>query len=65
MFDPAAMGTLRIGLDGDPAEARTNRRQASAAASHRARGGIRVAFVGVLRRLADALEPRTVGEAAN
>ncbi len=64
MFDPAAMGTLLIGLDLDGAETRTGRPGRSVAARRRERP-IRVALARGLRRAASALEPRPVGELAN
>jgi hypothetical protein len=61
MLDPAALGTLRIGLDAIEAEARLDRLPKSVVPSRGARSGVRVALAGVLRRVADALEPRPVG----
>jgi hypothetical protein len=63
-MDPAVLGTLRIGLDAIAADARPNRRRTPAAPRRAARAGFRLTFAGVLRRAADILEPRAVGEVA-
>ncbi len=64
MFDPAAMGTLLIGLDLDGADGRPGRPGRSVAARRRDRS-VRVALARGLRRAASALEPRPVGELAH
>jgi hypothetical protein len=64
MFDPAAMGTLLIGLDAGQAESQTDRRRTSIGAPGRAHS-IRLALVRGLRRAATALEPQAVREVAN
>jgi hypothetical protein len=62
MFDPAAMGTLRIGLDADQdATARRDRRRATAATARR-KHVIRFALARGLRRAAAALERPNLGE---
>jgi hypothetical protein len=58
MFDPAAMGTLLIGLDGVDAESQTIRRPRSVTAPHRGQS-LRAALAQGLRRAAALLEPRT------
>ncbi len=63
MFDPAAMGTLVIGLNANQAQAQASRRRPSTAAPRRDHH-VRVALARALRRAAAALEPRRVGEAA-
>ena len=65
MFDPAAMGTLLIGLDGDRAETHNDGRRRQAAAPHHYDDGIRLALARGLRRAAARLERPTVGEVAN
>lgn len=70
MFDPSALGTLRIGLDAIQADAdraatgetspATDRRHAPVGNQRQPRTRLRVTLAGTLRRLADALEPRTV-----
>ena len=62
MFDPAMLGTLRIGLDAIEANARLDQRRTPVVTSRGARVGVRVAVARVLRRVADALEPRPVGQ---
>ena len=64
MFDPAAMGTLLIGLDGDQAQSQTTRRRLAVAAPSRELT-IRLTLARGLRRVASALEPRTMGELAD
>ena len=64
MFDPAAIGTLLIGLDGDQAERQTKRRRFAVAGPRRDQA-IRLALARGLRRTAEALEPRTIGELAD
>jgi hypothetical protein len=64
MFDPAAMGTLLIGLDGDRATHNHRRRQlVTAPRGHLI--GIRLALAGGLRRAAERLERPKVGEVAS
>jgi hypothetical protein len=60
MFDPAALGTLRIGLDGDPDPARRHRNPRPAAPARHLLADSRAAIATVLRRTADLLEPRPV-----
>jgi len=70
MFDPAALGTLRIGLDAIEAEAtaearaepRRDRRNRSIAAPRRARLGFRLTLARALRRAASMLDTPTIGE---
>lgn len=65
MFDPAAMGTLIIGLDDAvQAETRTDRRARSVTAPRR-EPSLRVALARGLRRAAALLEPPTLGELAS
>ena len=58
MFDPAAMGTLIIGLDGIDAESQTTRRPPAITAPRRG-PSVRAALAQALRRAAALLEPRT------
>ncbi len=60
MFDPGAMGTLRIGLDAIQNDTRAKRVRGSVAAPRRERS-IRAALARSLRRAADQLQPQTVG----
>ena len=64
MFDPAAMGTLLIGLNAERAEAQGHRRRRAAHRSRTTRPSVRVTLAAMLRRAAAILEPRVVGEAA-
>jgi hypothetical protein len=64
-MDPAALGTLRIGLDAIEAEARYDRPRRPTVARRRRPRPIRVTTVAVLRRLAAALDRPTVGEATS
>lgn len=64
MFDPAAMGTLLIGLDADQAESHTKRPPLAVAAPPR-QHAVRLSLARGLRRAAAALEPRTIGELAD
>lgn len=64
MFDPAMLGTLRIGLDAIAAEARADERGRPPARPRPARTGLRVGIAHALRRAADLLEPRPMGHAA-
>jgi hypothetical protein len=65
MFDPAAMGTLILGLNAIDADARLDRRRRPAPAPRRARRGIRVALANALRQAAAALEPSAMPDAAS
>ena len=60
MFDPAALGTLRIGLDAIEAEARNDRPRSAV----RTRPAVRVVLAGALRRAAAMLDRPTVREVA-
>jgi hypothetical protein len=64
MFDPAAMGTLLIGLNAVRAETQNDRRRRSVVARHREHLGLRVALARGLRRAAALLEQPSVGEVA-
>ena len=65
MFDPAVMGTLLIGLDGDRVKARDHRRHPAVAVAHRERLGLRQGLANARRRAAAVLDRPTVGEVAN
>jgi len=65
MFDPAAMGTLIIGLDPTSQERLSTHRRRSPAASRRHVPGLRVVLARGLRRAAEMLERPTLGEAAD
>lgn len=65
MFDPAAMGTLLIGLNAERAETRNDRRRRSVAAPRREPIGIRLALARGFRRVAALLDRPTIGEVAN
>ncbi|HEX2469362.1 MAG TPA: hypothetical protein VHK05_02140 [Candidatus Limnocylindrales bacterium] len=58
MFDPAAMGTLLIGLDGVDPERQTTRRHRAITSPRRGQS-VRAALAQGLRRAAALLEPRT------
>jgi hypothetical protein len=64
MFDPAAMGTLLIGLNGTDDPNRPQRRRHARHVRHRAHGGIRVAVAHALRRAATLVEGPAVCEPA-
>jgi hypothetical protein len=64
MFDPAAMGTLIIGLDAAKADTQPDRLRRPAPARARGRRGVRFALANVLRQAAAALEPSVVGDTA-
>ena len=64
MFDPAAMGTLLIGLDVDQVQTQPDQRRRPVAAP-RWNHVIRVALAQGLRRAAALLEPRALREPAN
>lgn len=64
MFDPAAMGTLIIGLNANKADADLDRRRRPAPRARRAHRGIRVGLANVLRQAAAALEPPAVRDTA-
>jgi hypothetical protein len=64
MLDPAAMGTLLIGLHGDQAETASPRRR-PAATDLRRRHAALVALATGLRRAAAWLDRPAVGEIAN
>jgi len=61
MFDPAAMGTLLIGLDAHQNETHTKRARGAVTAPRRERS-IRVAVARGLRRAADQIQPQTIAE---
>ena len=63
MFDPGAMGTLLIGLKAAQNEAEAGRVRGSVAPPGRGRS-VRAAIASALRRVADQLQPPTVGEPA-
>jgi hypothetical protein len=72
MFDPAAMGTLLIGLNAVESEARglgerRSHRQGRSvtAGSRRGRAEVRMALARSLRRAAELIERPRVSEAAN
>jgi hypothetical protein len=67
MFDPAAMGTLIIGLNAVKADTELDRarRSAPAPAPRRAHRGIRVALAKALRQAAAALEPAALRDPAS
>ena len=62
-MDPAALGTLRIGLDAIAAETRLEPHQTRRPATRRRPAGLRLAVARALRRTADVLEPRVFREA--
>jgi hypothetical protein len=62
MFDPAAMGTLLIGLNADRAETHANRRHRPIAVRPSHRASLRVALASGLRRAAALLDQPRVGE---
>jgi hypothetical protein len=65
MFDPAAMGTLILGLNAIEADAQLDRPRRPAPAPRRAHRGIRVALANALRQVAAALEPPAVRDTAS
>jgi len=65
MFDPAAMGTLIIGLNANKADTEVARPRRPAPASRRAHRGIRVVLANALRQAATALEPSAVRDTAS
>jgi hypothetical protein len=65
MFDPAAMGTLIIGLNAAREERPNRHRRRSITAVRRHVPGVRVALARGLRRAAEMLERPTLGEAAD
>jgi hypothetical protein len=64
MFDPAAMGTLLIGLNAIQAESQDDRPRRVVPARRREPGAVRLAIARALRRTAAALERPTIGEVA-
>ena len=58
MFDPAAIGTLRIGLDAERSE-QSGAPRRSAPSRQATKGSFRVAVAAALRTLADRLERPT------
>ena len=62
MIDPAALGTLRLGLDANDTDAHPSQRRRAPDPTREQRPRVRVAFAGLLRRAADLLEPRVVGD---
>jgi hypothetical protein len=64
MFDPAAFGTLVIGLDANRADAAFGDREAIIVARSRRRLTVVRALAALLRRAADVLEPATLAEPA-
>lgn len=65
MFDPAAMGTLLIGLNAERAETQHDRGRRAMTAPRHERVGMRMALARGLRRAAALLERTTVGEVTN
>ena len=63
-MDPAVLGTLRIGLDAIDAETRTRTRRQAAKRRRTTQPRIRVTVAALLRRTAELLEPRAVGDRA-
>ena len=63
-MDPAVLGTLRIGLDAIDADAHPRSRRRTAHHSRATRHRVRTILATMLRRAAEVLEPRTVGEAS-
>ena len=63
-MDPAALGTLRIGLDAIEAEARAERPHRSTTARASRIRPARVTLASVLRRIATVLDGRSLGEPA-
>ena len=63
-MDPAVLGTLRIGLDAIDAETHPRARRQPAYRSRSAQPRIRVTLAALLRRTAELLEPRAVGDRA-
>jgi hypothetical protein len=63
-MDPAALGTVRIGLDAIAAEARYDRPRRSTAARKRASRPLRVTIAAGLRRLAAMIDRPTAVEVA-
>ena len=63
MIDPAAMGTLLIGLNANQHETSSRRVPRPATAPRRGRS-IRAALASGLRRAADQLQPQAAGELA-
>lgn len=64
MFDPAAMGTLIIGLNAAKADTELDRPRRLAPAPQRGHRGVRFALARALRRAAVALEPSVVRDTA-
>ncbi|MEX1169551.1 MAG: hypothetical protein WEE50_05355 [Chloroflexota bacterium] len=65
MFDPAAMGTLIIGLNANKADTELDRPRRQPPTPRRARRGIRVALANALRQAAAVLEPPAVRDTAS
>ena len=63
-MDPAVLGTLRIGLDAIDAETPTRTRRQAANRRRTRQPRIRVTVAALLRRTAELLEPRAVGDRA-
>lgn len=64
MFDPAAMGTLLIGLNSVQSDDRPDRVRRAGPVRRRDRGAIRLIAAAVLRRAAAPLEGPAIREAA-
>jgi hypothetical protein len=60
MFDPAAIGTLVIGLNANKADMELDRPRRTTPTRRRANRRIRVALANALRQAAAALEPPAV-----
>jgi hypothetical protein len=63
-MDPAVLGTLRIGLDALDSEVHPRAHRRSPNRSRTSRTPLRVALAVLLRRAAEHVEPRRVGEPA-
>jgi 4'-phosphopantetheinyl transferase EntD len=64
MFDPAAMGTLIIGLDAAKADTEPDRPRRLAPARRRGHRRARIVLANALRQAAAAPEPSVVGDTA-
>ena len=64
MFDPAAIGTLLIGLNAERAEAQNDRRSRAVPVRRSHRTAIRMTFASGLRRAAALLDRPRIGEAS-
>ena len=62
MFDPAAMGTLIIGLNAARTDTQPDRPRRPAPAPRRRYRGLRFILANALRQAAAAVEPSVVGD---